>query len=105
LRIYKDGIRSKNITTNYFGDNTDYYSIFSAFTLMGYIQAIGIGRIDKQNRAERRDMKLLHTSDWHLGRALHGRKRYEKYEAFLNWLAELIADKNIDVLLGGGRRF
>ena len=28
-------------------------------------------------------MKILHTSDWHLGRALYGRKRYEEYEAFL----------------------
>jgi exonuclease SbcD len=32
-------------------------------------------------------MKILHTSDWHLGRALHGQKRYDGYEAFLNWLA------------------
>ena len=32
-------------------------------------------------------MKILHTSDWHLGRALYGRKRYEEYESFLNWLA------------------
>ena len=44
-------------------------------------------------------MKLLHTSDWHLGRVLHGRKRYDEYEAFLNWLAELIESEDIDVLL------
>lgn len=35
-------------------------------------------------------MKLLHTSDWHLGRALYGCKRYDEYEAFLNWLAAFI---------------
>jgi exonuclease SbcD len=35
-------------------------------------------------------MKLLHTSDWHLGRVLHGSKRYDEYEAFLNWLAVII---------------
>ncbi len=34
-------------------------------------------------------MKLLHTSDWHLGRALYGRKRYDEYEALLNCLAAL----------------
>jgi hypothetical protein len=32
-------------------------------------------------------MKLLHTSDWHIGRTLYGRKRYEEFESFLTWLA------------------
>lgn len=50
-------------------------------------------------------MKILHTSDWHLGRALYGRKRYEEFEAFLNWLAALIESENIDVLLVAGDVF
>lgn len=50
-------------------------------------------------------MKLLHTSDWHLGRALYGRKRYEEYEAFLDWLAALIEGEDIDVLLVAGDVF
>lgn len=50
-------------------------------------------------------MKILHTSDWHIGRALHGRKRYNEHEAFLNWLAGLIKDENIDVLLVAGDVF
>jgi len=50
-------------------------------------------------------MKVLHTSDWHIGRALYGRKRYEELEAFLNWLAGLIEDENIDVLLVAGDVF
>ncbi|MFA5180704.1 MAG: exonuclease SbcCD subunit D C-terminal domain-containing protein [Syntrophales bacterium] len=50
-------------------------------------------------------MKILHTSDWHLGRALHGRKRYEEGEAFLNWLAGLIEEEDIDVLLVAGDVF
>jgi len=50
-------------------------------------------------------MKILHTSDWHLGRALYGRKRYEEFEAFLNWLADLIEQENIDVLLVAGDVF
>ena len=50
-------------------------------------------------------MKVLHTSDWHIGRTLHGRKRYEESEAFLNWLAGLIEDKHIDVLLVAGDVF
>ncbi len=28
-------------------------------------------------------LRLLHTSDWHIGRTLYGRKRYEEFEAFL----------------------
>jgi exonuclease SbcD len=50
-------------------------------------------------------MKLLHTSDWHIGRALYGRKRYEEFEAFLDWLAALIESANIDVLLVAGDVF
>jgi len=50
-------------------------------------------------------MKILHTSDWHLGRTLYGRKRYEEGEAFLNWLAGLIEEENIDVLLVAGDVF
>lgn len=50
-------------------------------------------------------MKLLHTSDWHLGRALYGRKRYEEFEAFLAWLVETIEQNAIDVLLVAGDIF
>lgn len=44
-------------------------------------------------------MKIIHTSDWHIGRALYGRKRYEEFEAFLNWLADYIKNQAIDTLL------
>lgn len=50
-------------------------------------------------------MRLLHTSDWHLGRTLYGRKRYEEFEAFLNWLAETIRRNEIDALLVAGDVF
>ena len=50
-------------------------------------------------------MKILHTSDWHLGRSLYGRKRYEEFEAFLNWLADYIREQAIDVLLISGDIF
>jgi exonuclease SbcD len=35
-------------------------------------------------------MKVLHTSDWHIGRALYGHNRYEECEAFLSWSPILI---------------
>jgi len=50
-------------------------------------------------------MKVLHTSDWHIGRTLHGRKRYEESEAFLNWLLGLIEGEAIDLLLVAGDVF
>jgi len=50
-------------------------------------------------------MKILHTSDWHLGRSLYGRKRYEEFTAFLDWLAGIIVDEKIDALLVAGDIF
>lgn len=50
-------------------------------------------------------MKIIHTSDWHIGRSLYGRKRYDEFEAFLNWLAEYIKREEIEVLLVSGDIF
>ncbi|QFY90730.1 exonuclease SbcCD subunit D C-terminal domain-containing protein [Magnetovirga frankeli] len=50
-------------------------------------------------------MRVLHTSDWHIGRTLYGRKRYEEFEAFLTWLAETIQQNRIDALLVAGDVF
>lgn len=50
-------------------------------------------------------MKIIHTSDWHIGRSLYGRKRYEEFEAFLNWLADYIREEAIDTLLVSGDVF
>lgn len=50
-------------------------------------------------------MKLLHTSDWHLGRSLYGRKRYDEFDAFLNWLLATIEAQCVDVLLVAGDVF
>jgi len=50
-------------------------------------------------------MRVLHTSDWHLGRSLYGKKRYAEFEAFLNWLTELIDSQSIDILLIAGDIF
>jgi exonuclease SbcD len=50
-------------------------------------------------------MKILHTSDWHIGRALYGRKRYAEFEAFLTWLAGTIQRNGVDALLVAGDIF
>jgi exonuclease SbcD len=50
-------------------------------------------------------MKILHTSDWHIGRALYGRKRYEEFERFLDWLLGCIKAEGIEALLVAGDVF
>ena len=50
-------------------------------------------------------MKILHTSDWHLGRSLYGRKRYQEFTQFLDWLRVTIENESIDVLLVAGDIF
>lgn len=50
-------------------------------------------------------MRLLHSSDWHLGRQLYGRRRYEEFAAFLDWLVARIEAEAVDVLLVAGDIF
>ncbi|GAA5095889.1 exonuclease SbcCD subunit D C-terminal domain-containing protein [Wohlfahrtiimonas larvae] len=50
-------------------------------------------------------MRILHTADWHLGRALYHKKRYAEFEAFLNWLADAITEHAVDALLIAGDVF
>lgn len=47
-------------------------------------------------------MKLLHTSDWHLGRTLHGEPMLEHQRAFLNWLVETAVARQVDAVLVAG---
>lgn len=50
-------------------------------------------------------MKILHTSDWHIGRNLYGRKRYDEFTSFLTWLVRTISLNEIEVLLVAGDVF
>ena len=50
-------------------------------------------------------MKVLHTSDWHIGRTLYGRKRYDEFTSFLVWLVETIQQNEVDMLLVAGDVF
>ncbi|ALF58932.1 exonuclease SbcCD subunit D C-terminal domain-containing protein [Psychrobacter urativorans] len=50
-------------------------------------------------------LTILHTSDWHLGRRLYGRMRYDEFVTFLNWLADTIATQQVDVLIVAGDIF
>lgn len=50
-------------------------------------------------------MKLLHTSDWHLGQSFMGKSREEEHQVFLTWLLETIEEENINVLIVAGDIF
>lgn len=50
-------------------------------------------------------MKILHTSDWHIGSTFYGKKRYEEFSLFFAWLLETINTEKIDVLLVSGDIF
>lgn len=51
-------------------------------------------------------MKILHTSDWHLGRTLYSKKeRQEEHTAFLAWLLGTIRKHAVDLLLIAGDVF
>jgi len=50
-------------------------------------------------------MKILHTSDWHLGHRLHEHSQMEEQTLFLNFLEETIINNKIDILLVSGDIF
>lgn len=50
-------------------------------------------------------LTILHTSDWHLGRRLYGRRRYDEFAAFLHWLTDTISTQKVDVLIVAGDIF
>jgi exonuclease SbcD len=50
-------------------------------------------------------MKILHTSDWHLGHRLHEQSQYEEQSQFLTWLEAYIKSEEVSVLLVSGDVF
>ena len=50
-------------------------------------------------------MKLLHTSDWHLGQSLNHYDRSFEHAAFLSWLLDTLEQERIDTLLIAGDVF
>ena len=50
-------------------------------------------------------MKIIHTSDWHLGKKLYGRSRYDESEKFLNWLLETTEEECADAIIISGDIF
>src|SRR5690625_5906363 len=50
-------------------------------------------------------MKVLHTSDWHIGKQLHKFDLSEDLQLFFDWLFSVIESEKIDLLLVSGDIF
>ena len=50
-------------------------------------------------------MKIIATSDWHIGNLFHGIDRLSEHQHFLNWLKGLISEQAPDALLVAGDIF
>src|SRR3984957_20515345 len=53
-------------------------------------------------RHDDQTMRLIHTSDWHLGRTLHGESLLEHAAGFLDWLLTVAADRGADAVVVAG---
>ncbi len=47
-------------------------------------------------------MKVLHTSDWHLGQQFYEHSRFIEHQQFFTWLIDTLANEDIDLLLVAG---
>ncbi|MEJ5155835.1 exonuclease SbcCD subunit D C-terminal domain-containing protein [Gluconobacter wancherniae] len=47
-------------------------------------------------------LRLVHTSDWHIGQELHGHGREEEHDAFLIWLLDRLVELGAHVLVVTG---
>ncbi len=50
-------------------------------------------------------MKILHTSDWHLGQHFMGKSRRDEHKAFIDWLLALVDKESIGAVIVAGDIF
>ena len=50
-------------------------------------------------------MRILHTSDWHLGQHFMGKTRQAEHQAFLGWLIDQVKEHQVDAVLVAGDIF
>jgi exonuclease SbcD len=49
-----------------------------------------------------RNVRFLHTSDWHLGCGLHGRSLFDAHRTFLGHICEVASRQRVDAVLVSG---
>lgn len=50
-------------------------------------------------------MRILHTSDWHLGQNFFTKSRKQEHQQFIAWLLQLVQSQNIDAIIIAGDVF
>jgi len=50
-------------------------------------------------------MRILHTSDWHLGQSFFTKSRKNEHHAFIEWLLKLVNEQQIDAVIIAGDVF
>ena len=50
-------------------------------------------------------MKILHTSDWHLGKKLEGYSRIIEQKKFIDELIDIADEKEVDIVVVAGDIF
>ncbi|WOG28345.1 exonuclease subunit SbcD [Endozoicomonas sp. 8E] len=50
-------------------------------------------------------MRILHTSDWHLGQHFIGKSREPEHQAFIRWLLETVDENSVDAIIVAGDIF
>nr|WP_294863807.1 exonuclease subunit SbcD [uncultured Pseudogulbenkiania sp.] len=50
-------------------------------------------------------MRILHTSDWHLGQHFMGKTRQAEHQAFIDWLIRQVRDHAVDAVIIAGDIF
>ena len=50
-------------------------------------------------------MKIVHTSDWHLGQFFYARSRAAEHQAFFQWLKALVIEQEVEAIIVAGDIF
>lgn len=50
-------------------------------------------------------MRILHTSDWHLGQNFYSKSRAAEHQAFLDWLLDTAVTRQVDAIIVAGDIF
>lgn len=50
-------------------------------------------------------MKILHTSDWHLGQNFYNKSRKNEHQQFLDWLLQQVVAQSVDAIIVAGDIF
>src|SRR5476649_1946986 len=47
-------------------------------------------------------MRIIHTSDWHLGQSFYTKSRAREHQAFLDWLVSQVEQHQVDAVIVAG---